>query len=364
MANRGQPSDNSARAPTMVEDREVSQSNSPLDMQKQNGLDSNPENIPFTSGLSEPISDSVSSDEPQKEACQGEDVCNDETELTQCVPVSDLNACTISFQSEVGSSVNQMKDEINEYSPTNSHQEDIYLIETGFRGDASNTSHVSSSEPSEENLHAENERVKCENSMGYNYSTAIPSSNVLEFSSQGISENRSSLSNENDCASTSYGADISYKSTSIDIVIDKKMEDLSLNEPVEVTEENGTLGEDCSTFLSELHNADNSFPLDFSQFPRSDFVGCNDNEVSNECILSPQQLHSPEPFYVERTAYDPSTWTPLEIETATGSSECTFMEHPLKLRSTYSEVEVDLSILKLSLHFKFRVILSFLGCLI
>ncbi|KAM7459447.1 hypothetical protein LguiA_036441 [Lonicera macranthoides] len=336
---RGQSSDNSARAPTMVEDREVRQSNSPLDMQKQNGLDSNLENIPLISGLSEQISDRALSDEPKKEVRQGEDVCNSETELTQCVPVSDLNACTINSQSEVGSSVDQMKDEINEYSFTNSHQEDIYLIETGFSGYASNTSHVSSSEPFEDNLQAETESVKCENSMGYNYSTAIPTSNILEVSSQGISENWSSLSNENDCASTSYGADISYKSTSIDIVIDKKMEDLSLNESGEVTEENETLGEDSSTFLFELHNTNNSFPSEFSQFPRSDFVGCNDNEASNECNLSPQQLHSPEPFYVERPAYDPSAWTPMEIETATGSSECTLMEHTLKLRSTYSEVE-------------------------
>ncbi|KAK9273941.1 hypothetical protein L1049_018753 [Liquidambar formosana] len=42
---------------------------------------------------------------------------------------------------------------------------------------------------------------------------------------------------------------------------------------------------------------------------------------------------------VEKTAYDPSSWTPMEIETATGNADCTLLEQPLKLRSTYAEVE-------------------------
>jgi len=44
---------------------------------------------------------------------------------------------------------------------------------------------------------------------------------------------------------------------------------------------------------------------------------------------------------VERTTYNPSLWTPAEIETATGNAECTFLEHPLMLRSTYTEAMVD-----------------------
>lgn len=43
----------------------------------------------------------------------------------------------------------------------------------------------------------------------------------------------------------------------------------------------------------------------------------------------------------ERTTYNPSLWTPAEIETATGNAECTFLEHPLSLRSTYTEAMVD-----------------------
>ncbi|KAI3807253.1 hypothetical protein L1987_23178 [Smallanthus sonchifolius] len=62
------------------------------------------------------------------------------------------------------------------------------------------------------------------------------------------------------------------------------------------------------------------------------------------------ELHGPgatdvadgEPFVENQNPfYDPSGWTPMEIEAATGSSECMTMEHHLKLRSTYTEVKVD-----------------------
>lgn len=40
-----------------------------------------------------------------------------------------------------------------------------------------------------------------------------------------------------------------------------------------------------------------------------------------------------------KTAYDPSLWTPMEIATATGNADCITLEHPLKLKSAYAEVE-------------------------
>lgn len=42
---------------------------------------------------------------------------------------------------------------------------------------------------------------------------------------------------------------------------------------------------------------------------------------------------------VEQSKYDRSAWTPVELEAATGSSDCLVMEHPLKLQSVYGEVE-------------------------
>ncbi|CAL9072263.1 unnamed protein product [Musa textilis] len=41
----------------------------------------------------------------------------------------------------------------------------------------------------------------------------------------------------------------------------------------------------------------------------------------------------------ERRSYDPYLWTPVEIEVASGSAECNFLEHCLKLRSIYTDVE-------------------------
>ncbi|XP_058074600.1 carbon catabolite repressor protein 4 homolog 6 isoform X4 [Magnolia sinica] len=42
---------------------------------------------------------------------------------------------------------------------------------------------------------------------------------------------------------------------------------------------------------------------------------------------------------VERKAYDPYIWTPIEIATASGNAECILVEHHLKLKSTYAQVE-------------------------
>lgn len=136
------------------------------------------------------------------------------------------------------------------------------------------------------------------------------------------------VDDEKDTPSTPYEVNISDASTSFDIVLDKQLENLTLDEPDEDTEENGNLGEDCSTFLSELNKTEETFPSDFGQSVRSDQI-LDDFSPSIE----------PEPFEMEISAYDPSVWTPMEIETATGNADCTHLEHPLKLRSTYTEVE-------------------------
>lgn len=85
-----------------------------------------------------------------------------------------------------------------------------------------------------------------------------------------------------------------------------------------------SVSEDSTSFLSELHGADGS-----------EFVGVNMSSEGGE-------LDSGGTPEKSGYGYDPSGWTPMEIEAATGSSECTTMEHPLRLRSTYSEVEVPI----------------------
>lgn len=81
---------------------------------------------------------------------------------------------------------------------------------------------------------------------------------------------------------------------------------------------------DSASFLSDLHGPDGSDTADVANL--ADGVDVVDDE----------------PFVENQTPfYDPSGWTPMEIEAATGSSECMTVEHKLKLRSAYTEVEVD-----------------------
>lgn len=110
------------------------------------------------------------------------------------------------------------------------------------------------------------------------------------------------------------------------------------------------LGESQSAFLSALHNSEDS--PDFCQIGQSDLA-----HSQNEFSSDPNDSQSPSPsneglddfsldldseaVNVDRTAYDPSLWTPMEIATATGNPDSTSLEHPLKLKSTYAEVEVD-----------------------
>ncbi|XP_031373570.1 carbon catabolite repressor protein 4 homolog 6 isoform X2 [Punica granatum] len=101
--------------------------------------------------------------------------------------------------------------------------------------------------------------------------------------------------------------------------LDEQLKVLSLNEVDEPNVEGGGSScEDDTAFLAALHEGEDSPQLG-----------------------SPSGLEF-EPVEEGRTSYDPSVWTPTEIATATGSGDCLVLEHKLKLKSTYTEVE-DLS---------------------
>ncbi|CAK9176316.1 unnamed protein product [Ilex paraguariensis] len=385
--------------------REPRQNYSPIDMQKQNGLGCSSETVHFSSSsssLSQPEClgavgnmsasscinrqhenvNSALSDEPTEETHQGrQDGCEDETESVHNVSVCDQKESPIIYHDGGRCSVDPMKDGVDEFTPVDSHHEDSYPDDNQMDHgadihDASNSSCNLSIELSLSNLNSEDASLNSEKGKlcfeGDNYSadaisdhgpvstikSDVSLSNVLlETSFPGVPEecpigssrNLSSFpdTNEEACPSTSYEDDIALKSACINSLVDEKMENLSLSELVEATKEHGTPGEDCTVFLSELHNTNGGFPSAFGQFPRSDSVECN--ESSEACLALPggQLLDDypgidSEPFNVEKTPYDPSAWTPMEIETASGSSDCTYLDHPLQLRSTYAEVE-DLS---------------------
>ncbi|KAK3008716.1 hypothetical protein RJ639_015400 [Escallonia herrerae] len=304
--------------------------------------ESNAENVSSMKSLSQPQCidnvSNVSASSCAEKTCQGEKSCKEKTELTIGAPIS-------SSHDESRCSADQM-DTKNVFSSANTCHEDILpcVIETGHREDDCASS---SSEHLQSNLDAGSKSFICDKGVNDIYSTdgdlepASPSnsglplcenlqgtsfSNVVEASYSGTSGNLSSLlvTRDKNCPSDLDGVDISYKSADVAFVEKENMENLPLNRPTEAMEE-GTVGEEYTTFLSELHNTV-CFTSDLSQSPsqfleRNGFPGY------------------PEPVHVEKIAYDPSSWTPAEIETATGSSDSTVVEHPLRLRSTYSEVE-------------------------
>lgn len=105
--------------------------------------------------------------------------------------------------------------------------------------------------------------------------------------------------------------------------LDEKLAGLSLGEIDETLEDTGDLGEDAEK-LSELSDEGDAFPSNLDEAVLEDLLSSTpESEAVDVC----------EP------AYDPSQWTPMEIATATGNSNNTVLEHSLKLRSTYTEVE-------------------------
>ena len=66
---------------------------------------------------------------------------------------------------------------------------------------------------------------------------------------------------------------------------------------------------------------------------------CLDEAVLEDILSSTSES---EAIDADEPVYDPSRWTPMEIATATGNSNNTVLEHSLKLRSTYTEVQVNL----------------------
>lgn len=148
------------------------------------------------------------------------------------------------------------------------------------------------------------------------------SSDPVQFFSE------SGANGEKDTPSTPYEVNTSDASASFDMVLDKQLESLSLDEPDDATEENEH--EDINRFLSELHQKEDVFPSDFGQS-----MGSNQNLDNFSPVIKPEL------FDMEKSAYEPSPWTPMELEIATGNPDCTHLEHPLKLRSTYTEVEVN-----------------------
>lgn len=365
----------------MVDGREggMKPSDSPLDIQNQNlnNLESSVENVPLTNNLSQPQPtntlnwfdksctnvDSQKVDGAQDVEVNKESKQNDvAVESAFHVPGDGLKDDASTSYSDGGFPVAKLTDPEHAFSNVTEigYKEKVDFIST--------SNHGLPSEHSDSNICAEKETMNCDihkhpstrdndsirEGIGPDYvdplQSEIPLSKLSGQTSIADAIKVSSLGNlgnlsskpiycvENDSRSVPEQVDISCAPTSVDLELQKNLENLSLTELDEAIPEGGNTAEDDNTFISALHNTEDAFPSDFSVSPNS-ALSASTNAVEDG--LSPG-LDS-ETVYVERTPYDPALWTPMEIEAATGNSECTLLEHPLKLRSTYTEVEVVIS---------------------
>lgn len=155
------------------------------------------------------------------------------------------------------------------------------------------------------------------------------------------------------CSSTAHLVDESHQPTNIDFPLDEKLEKVFLDEIDKAVVGSENIGDNDNDFINALHNAKEGVNVDLDPFVKSDFDKSYQFEeldsASNDLLLPEEgnevegDLESPisKSIDAEETTYNPSLWTPSEIETATGNAECTFLEHPLLLRSTYTEAMVD-----------------------
>ncbi|XP_027329482.1 carbon catabolite repressor protein 4 homolog 6-like isoform X2 [Abrus precatorius] len=177
-----------------------------------------------------------------------------------------------------------------------------------------------------------------------------PQTEYGDISSCEVTDN-----DQNNSLSTSYLADKSHQWSNIDVPLDEKLEKSFLDETDKTNIGSENICEDDNAFISSLHNSE-GITLDLDSSMKSDLeksyqfeeldsasnnlvVPVESNQVEDD--LSPSDTFKS--IDAEETSYyNPSLWTPMEIETATGNAECTFLEHPLSLRSTYTEAMVDL----------------------
>ncbi|KAJ4957551.1 hypothetical protein NE237_024662 [Protea cynaroides] len=139
------------------------------------------------------------------------------------------------------------------------------------------------------------------------------------------------------------------------VSLDQKLSDLSVDNLDEVPDKSENVDEDHSSFSPEKYNSECILGIEIDC---NKFIGTSSVEtdkfleecrtIPNKSTLNPPSdeieddspLHlETEPTKVEKYAYNPYLWTPAEIETASGNSDCKLLEHPLKLKSTYAEVE-------------------------
>ncbi|XVF47908.1 hypothetical protein PTKIN_Ptkin03bG0147600 [Pterospermum kingtungense] len=366
-----QSGDASVQAPPPIDIKEVGmhKNNSQSDTQKQNHLDRNMKDASINlSKSSETIqdlsdkscinlqrggNDSLQYDEVTAETQHNQiDVVEAETGSTFSCPVDSSNKSLSSSHNEGKFPVNQM-DDMQRFASASSCPENVCSDVTLMEQTATNvTIHTNEGIGFDDIVMDDNSiRVRTDPEFLSTSKSEISSTETLcqthslesiEVSVPGFLGSQSSKSFANDDRvrpSIPYQVDFSGLSSGIDIEVEEKMDNLSLVE----------LGnEDDNAFVAALYGNEDVCPSSSSQSVASDidhsskeffssqnfrFQLSNDEALDD---LSPT-LDS-EGAEAEHATYDPSVWGPKEIATATGNEECNFLQHHLRLKSTYTEV--------------------------
>ncbi|XP_044464035.1 carbon catabolite repressor protein 4 homolog 6 isoform X2 [Mangifera indica] len=396
---RVQLADGSTEAPPVVGEGEVDiKLSDPLTVMQKNSKYGNAEIIPFMDNSSPSQSTDALSNLSDK-ACSHwqsmnkestlSDVAAIETEQTVVDGFNESSSCLHS-EGQFPTDKYHCNDEIHKFSHYRmSHLEDKSdLTEIGDKEKANASLHSNHEPPreySDSDIITESDK-SCDKSklplVGNDHSSLVECSPEVMNASNSEILYLSSIDVNQDSCSTSYESDISdalavdslvsvelenLSVRNLDEVANKlenlsvrtpdeaadKLENLSVRTPDEAADklenlsmknldeaevESGTEDEDDNIFLSELHNNVDAFTSTSDQFVGST-LGASSKELGDEVHnMSPPTLGS-EVVNVENITYDPSLWTPMEIATATGNEDCTFLEHPLQLKSTYTEVE-------------------------
>jgi len=165
----------------------------------------------------------------------------------------------------------------------------------------------------------------------------------------GDSPSHEEIADDQNSSSSTYLVDKSHQLSNINFPLDDK--EKSFFDEIDKTVTDCENIDDNSSFVSSLHNTE-GVALDTSPSKKSDLdksyqykelnsasnllLPVESNEVEDD--LSRSQISKS--ICGQEATYNPALWTPTEIETATGNEDCTFLEHPLLLRSTYTEAMV------------------------
>lgn len=362
-------------------------SDSSLDTQKPYNSDSSVAVVPSVSKISQPQSadsingfvkscnkvkdgkDDAAEDEVKEETKRNAvDDSKDISGSAFCVSGDSFKDDTSRSHGEGGFSVHHFNDEIHTSSPTVSSQpEEAYynVADMGCKGKVDSISsldfvemgqHFESNDLEEKSYHDNptlsfpggnhSTKAKIDSESLDSLVSEIPSSDpscqacfsdAVGICSQHSGNIFSPPTSSEDKGSSSDPSEVNVSLAFSSSEAQEKLENLCLNEPDEFMTEGNTVGDD-STFLYAVHKTGESFPSDLGQLLISDPEGSDTSNGVNK--NQPFRLDS-EPSDVGKILYNPSLWTPTEIETAVGKADCTSLEHNLKLRSTYTEVEVE-----------------------